>query len=175
MPTDTQESPVFLGNPSQNPPEPMPSGQPWSFAPLHPFRLGPWPATNAGHATGLRVGIVLVDNVSARESRELNELPSLAQHMRSELSGLGAGGIGRSSRSRSRIRRVVSMDRSRELRWIREHSVEYAGKWVALDGDTLIASGESAAGVFAAVDKQGVKRPYFVHLEPPDSLPFGGW
>jgi ABC-type hemin transport system ATPase subunit len=61
------------------------------------------------------------------------------------------------------------------MRWIREHQAEYADQWVALDGDRVIAAGFDAKAVFAAAKAARVGRPLFVHMEPKDALPFGGW
>jgi len=63
-----------------------------------------------------------------------------------------------------------------ELRWIAEHQEEYAGKWVALDGDVLLASGSSAREVYEVVDRlTGATIPLVVQIQPKNSLPFGGW
>ena len=71
--------------------------------------------------------------------------------------------------------RVEMPDRSREMRWLKEHRSEYAGQWVALDGDRLLSHGTDAHEVFAAARESGVEAPFFAHLEPEDALPFGGW
>ena len=74
------------------------------------------------------------------------------------------------------FRRVPVVDRARELRWIRENRVRYAGKWVALEGDRVIAVDDDGMTVFTAAKNAGIARPFVVHLEPVDSLPFvGGW
>jgi len=73
------------------------------------------------------------------------------------------------------VQRVPYVDRAREMKWIREHQAEYAGQWVALDGDRMIAAGLDAKAVFAAAKAASVGRPLFVHMEPKDALPFGGW
>jgi hypothetical protein len=69
---------------------------------------------------------------------------------------------------------VVEKDRSREEKWLAEHSHEYANQWVALEGDQLIAHSFNAAEVFAAVKFLGVERPLFVRVEDPDEPPFAG-
>ena len=74
-----------------------------------------------------------------------------------------------------KVRRVPVLDRSRELKWIAENRTRYPGKWVALEGDTVIAVDDDAKVVFAATKAVGIVRPFVVHLEPADSLPFGGW
>jgi hypothetical protein len=71
--------------------------------------------------------------------------------------------------------RVEMPDSAREMQWIKEHRKEYAGQWVALDGDRLLSHGMNAKEVFAAADESGIEDPFFAHLEPADALPFGGW
>jgi hypothetical protein len=62
------------------------------------------------------------------------------------------------------------------MQWLREHSREYAGQWVAIEGDRLVAHSLDADQFFAAVRQSGVKDPLFAHLEPEDERPFaGGW
>ena len=78
-----------------------------------------------------------------------------------------------STASGARLKRPI--DRSRELRWLTEHSKEYAGRWVALDGGCLIADGVDAKAVFAAARRSGSPRPLFLRVEPSAALPFGGW
>jgi hypothetical protein len=72
-------------------------------------------------------------------------------------------------------RPVESPDRSKELTWLAKYSREYAGLWVALDGDRLIASDPVARVVFSTARERGVVRPFVAHLEDVDSPPFGGW
>ncbi len=69
---------------------------------------------------------------------------------------------------------VPYKDRSREYEWLKEHAREYAGQWVALEGDRLIAHGANAAEVFAAADASGVERPFLLRVEDPDGPPFAG-
>ena len=61
-------------------------------------------------------------------------------------------------------------DRSMEAQWISDHGHEYAGEWVALDGDRLLAHGMDAKLVFAE-GRKVVKRPLFAHMEPADRVP----
>ncbi len=65
--------------------------------------------------------------------------------------------------------------RPREQEWIGKNRTEYAGQWVALDGDRLLSCGADGRKVYAEAKAKGVKIPFVVHLEPLDELPFGGW
>ena len=75
--------------------------------------------------------------------------------------------------SEKRVRNI-----SPGLRWISEHSKEYIGEWVALDGDRLICHDKDHRVVFAAADaahKAGSELP-LVHLVYDPTEPFmGGW
>ena len=70
---------------------------------------------------------------------------------------------------------IENAECSKEIKWLAEHRHEYAGQWVALDGDKLLSHGHNAREVFEAARSTGVKLPLFVHIEPADELPFGGW
>lgn len=59
-------------------------------------------------------------------------------------------------------------------RWMNEHSHEYDGQWVALDGDRLIAHGPNAEEVFAAADADGAYLPLVTYVLPADAPPFIG-
>ncbi len=65
--------------------------------------------------------------------------------------------------------------RNREQQWLKDHGAEYAGLWVALDGELLISSGTDGWQVFDAARKAGIRVPFVVQVESPDDLPFGGW
>ena len=75
------------------------------------------------------------------------------------------------SASRGKVNRVPQPDRSREMLWIKEHREEYAGQWVALNGDQLLAHGTDAHQVFAEA-RRLVASPFFAHLEPEDEAHF---
>ncbi|HXB67246.1 MAG TPA: DUF5678 domain-containing protein [Candidatus Acidoferrales bacterium] len=62
-----------------------------------------------------------------------------------------------------------------EQHWLAENRSEYAGQWVALDGNKLLAHGPTAHEVYEQARASGVALPLVVQVEPPDQLPFGGW
>ena len=65
-------------------------------------------------------------------------------------------------------------DRTKEHQWVREHKNEYAGQWVALDGDTLIAASPIQQEVWNALGTDRVPTPLVVRISSPDDLPYVG-
>ena len=59
-------------------------------------------------------------------------------------------------------------DSTREMKWIAEHRRPYAGQWVALDGDRLIAHGPEARAVYAAANADGAYLPMVTFIPDPD-------
>ena len=80
--------------------------------------------------------------------------------------------------SRTRDRRVPliveNADFSQEMKWLGEHKAEYAGQWVALKGERLIAHGASAKEVYTAADAAGVEMPLVTRMDDPTAPPFAG-
>ena len=66
-------------------------------------------------------------------------------------------------------------DRSRELAWLMKNQGDYAGQWVALDGDELIAHGYDLKQVSEEAKAKGINDPIFAHAEDSNALPFAGW
>ncbi len=59
--------------------------------------------------------------------------------------------------------------RETELQWLKEHATEVErlqGKWITIEGDKLIAEGDSFDAVYEAVRKKGIEIP-FIFLVPP--------
>lgn len=66
-------------------------------------------------------------------------------------------------------------DRSKENEWLREQGDEYAGQWVALDGNILLASGPELKPVAGAVEQAGVKDALYVFVESSTAPPLIIW
>jgi hypothetical protein len=61
-----------------------------------------------------------------------------------------------------------------EFRWLALNRQQYAGRWVALDGNRLLAVGDSAREVYAAIASDEVT-PLVTRVEPEDEVYFAGW
>jgi len=64
--------------------------------------------------------------------------------------------------------RIPEPDPAFNMRWIKEHGAEYAGRWVALDGDRLIAFGQTEGEVAIAARNDGAYLPLVIYLPRPD-------
>ena len=65
---------------------------------------------------------------------------------------------------------------AKSLTWLEENREKYAGQWVALDGDRLIASGSTAKEVYSKAKAEGVEIPFVELVTERDSGPVtGGW
>jgi hypothetical protein len=69
----------------------------------------------------------------------------------------------------------IDIHRIREREWLKEHRSEYAGQYVALDGNNLVSHGTDGRKVYADARQAGVEIPYIVRIEAEDEPPFGGW
>jgi hypothetical protein len=70
---------------------------------------------------------------------------------------------------------VKQPDYRPSMRWLAEHVRDYAGQWVALDGDRLIAHGPDARSVYAAANADGAYMPLVTQVEDPDAPPYIGF
>ncbi len=60
------------------------------------------------------------------------------------------------------------IDRTREDAWLKQHRNEYIGKWIALNGDELVAQGETGREVFAKIREMGIDSALVILVEDPD-------
>ena len=65
-------------------------------------------------------------------------------------------------------------ERKREQEWLLQHGREYAGQWLALNGDYLLSHGADGRLVLSEARRASVAVPFVVRVENPDELPFGG-
>jgi len=62
---------------------------------------------------------------------------------------------------------IQMRDMSKDMKWLGEHRKEYAGKWVAVYEDRLVASSDTAAEVFAEMDRAGLPQSLVTFVEEP--------
>ncbi|HMV49974.1 MAG TPA: DUF5678 domain-containing protein [Blastocatellia bacterium] len=65
-------------------------------------------------------------------------------------------------------------DRARERQWVKDHKHEYAGQWVALDGDQLIAASFTQQEVWDTINADSPNPPLVLRVASPDDLPYVG-
>ncbi len=66
--------------------------------------------------------------------------------------------------------------RQKSIAWIKSHVEEYGGKYVALDGDKLIAVGDKHGDALKAAIKAGYKKAFVGFIHPPNYVGYmGGW
>lgn len=68
-----------------------------------------------------------------------------------------------------------ALHREREMQWLAQHESEYAGQWLALDGNRLLSYGEDPHKVRAEARARGVETPFVVFAEDPAEFFTGGW
>ncbi len=62
-----------------------------------------------------------------------------------------------------------------ERRWLRQHSHEYPGEFLAVEGEQLIAHGTNPKAVLAAARAAGVDYPMFVRVDLVESPNRPAW
>ncbi|MGE0882130.1 MAG: DUF5678 domain-containing protein [Blastocatellales bacterium] len=73
------------------------------------------------------------------------------------------------------IRSFDERDPALSLRWVEEHGEEFAGQYVALDGDRLVAHGTDPKEIIATVRASGLNGLFFTLVPPADAPPFAGF
>jgi hypothetical protein len=68
-----------------------------------------------------------------------------------------------------------TQDSTPSLRWIEEHRAEFAGQYVALEGDRLVAHGTDPKEIIAAVRASGLNGLFFTLIPLADAPPFAGF
>ncbi len=104
--------------------------------------------------------------LSAAEQRELWSL--IFQPLPSN------GTSGRNATNGIVVETASNYDHTPRLRWMETHAAEFAGQYIALDGDRLIAHGADPETVFAALRAASPPVPYFGYIPSADATPMLG-
>jgi hypothetical protein len=70
---------------------------------------------------------------------------------------------------------VPTTTRQLETEWLRKHSEEYEGQWVAIVDDHLYSHGTNAVEVLQRAEALGAESPLVVRIPHGPVLPSGGW
>jgi len=68
--------------------------------------------------------------------------------------------------------------RERELQWLKDHQDELErlqGRWIAIEGDKLIAEGDAFGAVYEATKEKGVEIPFIFLVPPKEDVVFVGF
>ena len=74
-----------------------------------------------------------------------------------------------------RVDNNAALKRVQHLEWLKAHREEYAGKYVALDGDRLVGSGVTIREAHEQARQGGFENAFLVHVSSINEAPFGGW
>ncbi|HLF85308.1 MAG TPA: DUF5678 domain-containing protein [Blastocatellia bacterium] len=70
---------------------------------------------------------------------------------------------------------TAALKRAQHLARLKAHREEYAGKYVALDGDRLVGCGSSIREAHEQARQSGFEQAFLVHVSSVNDAPFGGW
>ena len=65
--------------------------------------------------------------------------------------------------------------RQRRLEWLKLHREEFAGQYVALDGEVLVGHGATIREAHQQAKEKGVENPFLVRLTSESEVLFAGW
>ncbi|MGH9752116.1 MAG: DUF5678 domain-containing protein [Blastocatellia bacterium] len=120
--------------------------------------------------TGITVETIVgyINQLSTSERAKLYRI--LAKEV---MKPAGANGVA-ARREKTEPLPVPVPDPEPSRRWMAAHRSKYAGQWVALDGDRLIAAGATEAEVADAADADGAYLPLIGYIPHPDEPTFIG-
>ena len=110
---------------------------------------------------------MILAEIAALPAEEREKLRTLLNRQASAVNGQAA--------ANDFIQPFDTTDPAPSLRWLAEHRAEFAGQYVALDGDRLLAHGTDPQPVIAAVRASGLNGLFFTYLQPLDAPPFAGF
>jgi len=68
--------------------------------------------------------------------------------------------------------------REKEMQWFKDHYEQLEklqGRWIAIEGDTLIAEGDSFEAVYEATKEKGIEIPFVFLVPPKEDVVFVGF
>jgi hypothetical protein len=113
----------------------------------------------------------LKNQLASLTTQEKMELAKFLTEQANSSPSCDAPGTGAISADQS----TAALKRAQHLAWLKAHREEYAGKYVALDGDRLVGCGSSIREAHEQARRAGVDHPFLVHVSSVNDAPFGGW
>jgi hypothetical protein len=110
---------------------------------------------------------MLLAEIAALPAEEREKLRTLLNRQTSAVNGQTA--------ANDFIQPFDTTDSAPSLRWLAQHRAEFAGQYVALDGDRLLAHGADPQSVIKAVRASGLNGLFFTYVQPLDTPPFAGF
>lgn len=111
-----------------------------------------------------------IAQLSASDRVKLYKILATSGVKQTEMKGSGGSG----EKIKSLPLPIPEPDPEPNRRWIKGHKTEYAGRWVDLDGDRLIAAGDTERAVAIAAKADGAYLPLIVYLPHPEEPTFVG-
>ena len=120
--------------------------------------------------TGITVETILnqIVQLSAQERARLYKILATGGIKPDETNGTPV------SRGKTKPLPIPEPDPEPNLSWMAAHKAEHPGQWVALDGDRLIAAGETEREVANAAKSDGAYLPLIVYIPHPEEPTFVG-
>jgi hypothetical protein len=83
--------------------------------------------------------------------------------------------LANSSASRG-ARFALAHDRSAEMAWAEKPNPECRGKWVVLEGSSVVAAGTNPSEIYEQARGKGLSSPFLIYIPTEESEDFaGGW
>jgi hypothetical protein len=129
----------------------------------------------------------MFDTVVEKVIAEIDQLDSeqqkeVLEHLEKKVNGKHRSGAASVPETASAVSSPIKLrvdatnlpikDRSKEKAWLAQHRDEYAGQWIALDGDRLLGHGKSLKDVAKAADDAGVSDALIFIVEGTDEPNF---
>jgi hypothetical protein len=108
-----------------------------------------------------------IASLSRRERAELSEF--LAEQMKQDRAASSPASLLPEADEAAEIRRRQHSE------WLKAHREEYAGQYVALDGDRLVGQGRTLKEASEQARQSGVANPFLVRVTSENEVLFGGW
>ena len=69
----------------------------------------------------------------------------------------------------------AGLKRIQHMEWLKANREEYAGRYVALEGDRLVGCGATIREANEQARRAGFAHAFLVHVSSMNEAPFGGW